>query len=485
MRTVARLTALLVVLAVLAPVVVAAPAAPGGTSSTVAQPAARSDVAATTGTGADPGPGAAAGVGPAGTWPVGDGPPSSAVAQQSPPGFDDHETDVRVRLYANGSASWAVETRYALDSEFERSVFSRYATDFERGATTAGYDVALFERAAANASAATGRSMAVVNPERTAAVENGSGVVRLTFVWRNFAESGANDTLVVGDAFRTPDNGSWLASLGTGQTVTVRAPPEYVVSSNPGFFQPNSRTIVVEGPRRFEGEDVQAFVVSYQPNPEPPFPWALVGGAIAVVAVVAVGAGYYVRIAGDGSDADPDAGPGTGTGTGVGTGSDPGDAPGAGDAAAGRDGVAGAADADGAAGGGGAAGAGDADGHPGSPVAGTGAGAGAAGAAGPASSTDGAAADADPDAADDGEAERDVDLELLSDEERVERLLRRNGGRMKQASIVSETGWSDAKVSQLLSSMAEADRVDKLRLGRENLISLPDEGAASAEMDDS
>jgi uncharacterized membrane protein len=64
---------------------------------------------------------------------------------------------------------------------------------------------------------------------------------------------------------------------------------------------------------------------------------------------------------------------------------------------------------------------------------------------------------------------------LLSDEERVERLLERNGGRMRQADIVGETGWSDAKVSQLLSAMAEADRVEKLRLGRENLISLPDD----------
>ena len=46
---------------------------------------------------------------------------------------------------------------------------------------------------------------------------------------------------------------------------------------------------------------------------------------------------------------------------------------------------------------------------------------------------------------------------------------------MKQAQIVSETGWSNAKVSQLLSSMDDADRVDKLRIGRENLISLPEE----------
>ncbi|WP_129114379.1 helix-turn-helix transcriptional regulator [Halegenticoccus tardaugens] len=67
-----------------------------------------------------------------------------------------------------------------------------------------------------------------------------------------------------------------------------------------------------------------------------------------------------------------------------------------------------------------------------------------------------------------------VDLSLLSDEERVEHILERNGGRMRQANIVAETGWSDAKVSQLLSSMADDGRVEKLRLGRENLISFPD-----------
>ncbi|MFB6353760.1 MAG: helix-turn-helix transcriptional regulator, partial [Halobacteriales archaeon] len=65
--------------------------------------------------------------------------------------------------------------------------------------------------------------------------------------------------------------------------------------------------------------------------------------------------------------------------------------------------------------------------------------------------------------------------ELLSDEERVLRLLRERGGRMKQVDIVEETDWSNAKVSQLLSSMAEAGDVEKLRIGRENLISLPDE----------
>jgi len=79
------------------------------------------------------------------------------------------------------------------------------------------------------------------------------------------------------------------------------------------------------------------------------------------------------------------------------------------------------------------------------------------------------------------ESAEEVDVELLSDEERVERLLTQNGGRMKQARIVTETGWSNAKVSQLLSAMDEDDRIDKLRIGRENLISFPDEDVTEIE----
>lgn len=86
---------------------------------------------------------------------------------------------------------------------------------------------------------------------------------------------------------------------------------------------------------------------------------------------------------------------------------------------------------------------------------------------GPAEEPDEATADATA-------APPDPDPSLLSDEERVLRLIERNGGRMKQANIVEETDWSNAKVSQLLSGMAEAGSVEKLRIGRENLISLPD-----------
>ncbi|WP_394740465.1 helix-turn-helix transcriptional regulator [Natronococcus roseus] len=62
--------------------------------------------------------------------------------------------------------------------------------------------------------------------------------------------------------------------------------------------------------------------------------------------------------------------------------------------------------------------------------------------------------------------------ELLTDEDRVVKLIRENGGRMKQVNIVEETGWSKSKVSMLLSEMEREGDISKLRVGRENIISL-------------
>ncbi|MFP8957987.1 DUF4897 domain-containing protein [Natrialbaceae archaeon A-CW3] len=64
------------------------------------------------------------------------------------------------------------------------------------------------------------------------------------------------------------------------------------------------------------------------------------------------------------------------------------------------------------------------------------------------------------------------DDELLSDEDRVTSLIRDNGGRMKQVNIVDQTGWSKSKVSMLLSEMESDGTISKLRVGRENIISL-------------
>jgi len=65
--------------------------------------------------------------------------------------------------------------------------------------------------------------------------------------------------------------------------------------------------------------------------------------------------------------------------------------------------------------------------------------------------------------------------ELLNDDDRVIKLLEENGGRMKQVDIVERTEWSKSKVSMLLSDMEEEGDISKLRVGRENIISLAGE----------
>jgi len=64
--------------------------------------------------------------------------------------------------------------------------------------------------------------------------------------------------------------------------------------------------------------------------------------------------------------------------------------------------------------------------------------------------------------------------ELLSNEERVLRLLREHGGRMKQQQVVEELGWTDAKTSQVVGELREAGELEGFRLGRENVLRLPE-----------
>lgn len=70
--------------------------------------------------------------------------------------------------------------------------------------------------------------------------------------------------------------------------------------------------------------------------------------------------------------------------------------------------------------------------------------------------------------------------EPLTDEDRVQGLLREHGGRMKQTRIVEETDWSKAKVSRLLSSMNDEGTIEKLSIGRENIVSLDGHGPEAA-----
>ena len=106
-----------------------------------------------------------------------------------------------------------------------------------------------------------------------------------------------------------------------------------------------------------------------------------------------------------------------------------------------------------------------------------------------------ASADDEAPAEDEGSAEHDADEPavapefdhaerqessepVLTDEDRVLQLLRENGGWVYQGLIVEETSWSKSKVSRLLSRMADEGAVEKVSVGRQNVVaekgSMPD-----------
>lgn len=60
----------------------------------------------------------------------------------------------------------------------------------------------------------------------------------------------------------------------------------------------------------------------------------------------------------------------------------------------------------------------------------------------------------------------------LTDEERVAQALAREHGRMRQSALADTLEWSASKTSRVLSRMADDDRVEKLRVGRENVVEL-------------
>jgi len=69
---------------------------------------------------------------------------------------------------------------------------------------------------------------------------------------------------------------------------------------------------------------------------------------------------------------------------------------------------------------------------------------------------------------------------VLTNEERVIRLLDENGGRMLQSDMVEAGDWSKATVSRVLSRMEEAGEVTRVDLGRGNLVARPGDEPANA-----
>jgi hypothetical protein len=399
---------------------------------------------------------------PTGDVPDGSGPAGALGSVQS---TTEGNTTFHVDVASSGDVEWTI-TLTTTPPNGSDADLDAIATEYEDG-DTPYLSIRPFEVAAGSVAEATGREMEITDVDRDGRAHNGTLALSLSFTWTNFAEQVAGD-LAIRDVFQG-ETGRWFGAgtdggpgLTAQQRLVIEPPADYDISSVSSDATIRNGMIRWEGPIDFGSRT--SFAVFSQPSTPGGPPSSnvttttttapagpndgddssllvpLVLGFVGVLALVT----YVMRRDGLGTDASPATA--ASDGDTAAEGADPSPAEEA------------AADADG----GEVTGSEATEAEPSLPA------------------DDGrSAADGDTaaDAAAAGAAAEDdgIDEELLSDEERVERLLERNGGRMKQANIVSETGWSNAKVSQLLSSMDDDGRIEKLRIGRENLISFPDE----------
>jgi hypothetical protein len=366
------------------------------------------------------------------------GGPGAGLAQSASQEFE--STEFHITVYRNASARWAFVFKTPLTNDTERQDFREYADRFDSRETQLYTDFRDRARGlTARGANVTGRPMDATGFSREARINavGNQGIVRMSFRWSAFAARDG-DAVVVGDVF---DGGFYV---GPDQRLVVERGPELRFRSATPQPITSDDTVAASDSLTWRGE--RSFVderprVRLAPPADPtptttptPTPTDAPGAA---------GPG----------DGDGDAGflplLGLGVIVLIGLGAvlayQAGALPGVGEDDDGDDATGGDAGGGGTAGGAGAA-AGEAD-------------------------TDEPAV---------------PDEELLADDDRVLRLLDEHGGRMKQVNIVEETGWSKSKVSMLLSDMEEADQISKLRVGRENIISVkgmePD--AAGSPFDD-
>ena len=361
----------------------------------------------------------------------------SGVAATQAATFDPNVTVLEMEVDADGDAHWTVTHSFNLTDANDTRAFERLAGEFERGEVGTTY-LDTVRRASEAAAEATGREMSIRNVSRRATVESGRGRLVTTFTWTSFARV-TGDSIRVSDAFDVA-TGTWLPGLAADERLVVGPPPGYRIDNAPSADSFRNGSLVWEGPTEFESGYLSITYRKLTPPPDPPNasetaspepPGGLFEGQLLPVVGGVFGVGLLLLVAYLFLRRERPGLPVAEANGGVDS----------------EDGGASAADPD-----------------------------GTESTSGPAGTEEPTGAGAEEADAEDGEDEGpDVDLDLLSDEERVEHLLQRNGGRMKQANIVKETNWSNAKVSQLLSAMDEDDRIDKLRIGRENLITLPDE----------
>ncbi|WP_185715574.1 helix-turn-helix transcriptional regulator [Halocatena pleomorpha] len=329
-----------------------------------------------------------------------------------------------IQILPNGDAKFSVIRTVQIKTQNGSTAFNKTAQAYEKvgGSSFNSLDSLLaFKRAARAVGNESNRSMRIVDVTNDTARRGNTGIFYRNFTWTNFVAPPEGDEVVnLNDSF-TADGRPWFRRLGANHKLVISYSRGYELRGGTNVDRVEKNAWVFTGPRTFQQFDISYRKQSYQgsggggiPDGVDPPVSALAFIAIAVVGSIGVFAysrrrTLFDRIFG-GDIGFPKW--------------DSPDTPSTNEHENGTE-------------------------------------------------QDGAPVVELSDGSDIGSAANQIDLELLSDEERVERLLQNNGGRMRQATIVTETDWSDAKVSQLLSAMDENDRIEKLRIGRENLISLP------------
>lgn len=341
---------------------------------------------------------------------------------------------MEVAIQPDGSAAWRIEHRIRLDDDAATQGFaetqSRVETDPE------AFRANFTERVrtmATTAEAATGRTMVVENVSVSAQREQlprEYGIVVYEFDWYGFAETG--DRLRAGDA---------LAGLFLDEATTLLVSWPDNVTLGDVSPEPDERretAVVWDGPLEFATGEPVVVLESESLSFGPDIVWGVSGNDTLVTLGVAVfallglvgtgGLALRRRHSGD-TDGSAEGGEPAGDGT------DSGriDGTSAGDA---TDGEAG----------------------PDEGVAATGSG-----------ETEEGDGDSTP-------PDTEVPEELLSNEERVLALMEEQGGRVKQQDVVGALGWSETKTSEVVSKLRESERIEVYRIGRSNVLALPETG---------
>mgnify|MGYP000529937722 CR=1 FL=1 len=376
---------------------------------------------------------------------------------------DPDDVSLGVDLRTDGSAAWTVEYRVRLDDDNTTQAFESLRDDIEANDTQ--YVSEFRGRMAATADTAenaTGREMRIRNVSVEATrqeLPQEYGVLTYTFVWTNFSVVDEG-SITAGDALA----GFFLDSETSMQ---FSWPAGYVLETaqpDPDDVRSESRLVVWNGQVDF-GPNEPTLAVTEQAAGEPTTTAPGDGGgndgsdggtddgglplgaiaAIGVVALVAAGVVYWRR---EGGSAVGASGHPAGGGTTPGTTGD-----GAAAAASGSDDS-------------------ETDGRDGAEAASAGGGGAATDDADDGASGDAAGAGA---AADDADGNQPWEDELLSNQEQVIALVEHEGGRMKQQEVAQTLDWTDAKTSQVVRKMRDDGDLDAFRLGRENVLVLPDE----------